>query len=305
VARPYWSGQIRISLVSFGVKLFPATEAKSEIHFHQIDRKTGERVRHKNVSEGGDEAVEKEDIVKGYEYSKGHYIQIDPKEIEHLRIPSRQTLDMQQFVDLKDLDAEYFEKPYFVLPQNDAQAEAFAVVREALREEKKAGLGKIAMAGREHLMAIAAPSDPKLAGMMAYTLRYAEELRDPADYFSEVKKTRIDDEQLSLAKELIQRKAAKFDPKKFTDNYEAALRELVEAKLKHRPLPQDEKPAPRGKVINLMDALRRSVAGGEEKTPATHTAHKPAAREHKHGLHVVSSRSKRESGHAGKPRKSA
>ena len=307
MARPYWSGQIRISLVSFGVKLFPATEAKSEIRFHQIDRKTGERVRHKNVSEGDREPVEKEDIVKGYEYSKGHYVQIEPKEIAHLRIPSKHTLDIQQFVNVDDLDPEYFEKPYFVLPENDAQAEAFAVVREALRESKKAGLGKIAMSGREHLMAIEAPSDPKLPGMMAYTLRYAAELRNPAEYFSEVKKPRIDDEQLSLAKELIQRKAGKFDPRKFTDDYEAALRELVEAKLKHLPLPLEEKPARRAKVINLMDALRRSVKGQEEeeKKPPAREGGRKAARTGKHGLHVVASRSKHGSGGAEKRRKSA
>lgn len=304
MARPYWSGQIRISLVSFGVKLFPATEAKSEIHFHQIDRKTGARVRHKNVSEGEDEPVEKQDIVKGYEYSKGRYVQIEPEEIARLRIPSRRTLDVQQFVDVNDLDPEYFEKPYFILPENDAQAEAFAVVREALRQAKKAALGKIAMAGREHLMAIEAPSDPKLAGMMAYTLRYAEELRNPADYFGEVKTPKIDDEQLSLAKELIQRKAGKFDPAKFTDNYEAALRELVEAKLKHQPLPLEEKRPPRGKVINLMDALRKSVAGQEDKNPPGH-ASKSASHERKHGLHVVASKSAHRSGHAPKRRKSA
>jgi DNA end-binding protein Ku len=305
LARPSWSGQIRISLVSFGVKLFPATEAKSEIHFHQIDRKTGERVRYQKVSEGEDERVGKEDIVKGYEYSKGHYVQIEPEEIEHLRIPSRRTLDIQQFVSLDDLDPEYFEKPYFVLPESDAQAEAFAVVREALRQSKKAGLGKIAMAGREHVVAIAPPADPGLHGMMAYTLRYAAELRSAADYFSEVKSPSIDDEQLSLAQELIQRKSGKFDPQKFADNYEAALRELVEAKLKHLPLPLEKKAPPRGKVINLMDALRRSVSGqAEDKKPAARTAaHKSAAREHKHGLHVVASHTKHAS--AGKRRKSA
>jgi len=153
VARPFWSGQIRISLVSFGVKLFPATEAKSEIRFHQIDRKTGERVRHHKVSEGDDAPVEKEDIVKGYEYRKGRYVQIEPGEIEHLRIPSRHTLDAEQFVDVDTLDPALFEKPYFVVPENNAQAEAFAVVREALRESKKAALGKIAFGGREHLIA--------------------------------------------------------------------------------------------------------------------------------------------------------
>ncbi len=306
VARPYWSGQIRISLVSFGVKLFPATEAASEIHFHQIDRKTGERIHHKTVAEGGEDTVEKEDIVKGYEYSKGHYVQIEPDEIAHLRIPSRRTLDMQQFVDLDDLDPAYFEKPYFVFPENDAQAEAFAVVREALRQSKKAGLGKIAMAGREHLMAVSAPPDPKLAGMMAYTLRYAAELRDAKKYFNEVKKPNIDEDQLSLAKELIQRKAAKFDPEKYTDDYEAALRELVEAKLKHLPLPVEKEPPRRGEVINLMDALRRSVQGREEEKPSGRaTAHKASALANRHGLHVVKSRSKHSSGHGAKRRKSA
>lgn len=307
MARPYWSGQIRISLVSFGVKLFPATEARSEIHFHQIDRKTGERVRHQKVAEGDDAPVGKEDIVKGYEYSKGHYVQIEPQEIEHLRIPSKKTLEVQQFVSIDDLDPEYFEKPYFVLPENDAQAEAFAVVREALREAKKAALGKIAMAGREHVVAIAPPSDPKLAGMMAYTLRYAEELRSPAKFFAEVKTPKIDAEQLSLAKELIQRKVGKFDPTKFTDTYEAALRELVEAKMKHLPLPVEEKPARRAKVINLMDALRRSVKGQdeEEKPDVQEQAHKPAGGGRKHGLHVVASQKKREAGHGGKRRKSA
>ena len=306
MARPFWSGQIRISLVSFGVKLYPATEAKSEIHFHQIDRKTGERVRHKNVAEGDHEPVGKEDIVKGYEYSKGHYVRIEPKEIEHLRIPSRHTFEIEQFADVDDLDPALFEKPYFVVPENSGQAEAFAVVREALRQSKKAGLGKIAFGGREHLAAIAVPPDPKMPGMMAYTLRYAAELRSPAKYFADVKRPGVDHEQLSLAKELIQRKVGKFDPKKFTDNYESALRELVQAKLKHLPLPLEKKPAPRGKVINLMDALRQSVKGRDEKkAPARESADKSAARENKHGLHVVQSRSRHESGHAGKRRKSA
>jgi DNA end-binding protein Ku len=287
VARPFWSGQIQISLVSFGVKLFPAVEAKSEIRFHQIDRKTGERVRHQKVSESDESPVEKEDIVKGYEYKKGQYVQIEPKEIEHLRIPSRHTIQVQQFVDLDDLDPSLFEKPYFVLPEKEDQAEAFAVVRKALQETRKAGLGKIAMGGREHLIAITAPSDPKLPGMMAYTLRYAAELRSAADYFSDVKTPKIDDDQLSLAKELIQRKAGKFNPGKFTDEYESALRELVEAKLKHLPLPLEEKPARRGKVINLMDALRRSVNSSDEKQPPAHAASgKTRTRSTKHGFTV-------------------
>ena len=288
MARPFWSGQIQISLVSFGVKLFPATEAKSEIRFHQIDRKTGERVRNQKVSESDESPVEKDDIVKGYEYKKGRYVQIDPKEIEHLRIPSRHTIEIQRFVDLDDLDPALFEKPYFVVPEKESQAEAFAVVRKALLETGKAGLGKIAMGGREHLVAISAPPDAKLPGLMAYTLRYAAELRSAADYFSGIKAPRIDSEQLALARELIERRAGKFDPGEFTDDYEAALGELGKAKLKHLPLPVEAKPASRGKVINLMDALRRSVNPSEDsKPPARAAGGKTRARATKHGFTVL------------------
>jgi DNA end-binding protein Ku len=274
MARPFWSGHIQISLVSFGVKLFPAVEAKSEIRFHQIDRKTGERVRHQKVS-ADEEPVDNEDIVKGYEYSKGEYIQIEPSEIAELRIASRSAIDIQQFVDMKELDPALFEKPCFVLPENDAQVDAFAVVQKALQQTGKAGLGKIAVGGREHLIAIAAPSDAKLAGLMGYLLRYAEEIRNAAEYFSEVKTGKIDEDQLALAKELIKRKTKAFGPEKFTDDYEVALRELVDAKLKHIPLPAQQA-APRGKVIDLMDALRRSVKEpAEKKTPEKK---KPVAR---------------------------
>ena len=274
MARPYWSGQIQISLVSFGVKFFPATEAKSEIHFHQIDRKTGDRVRHQKVSAEDDAPVEKENIVKGYEYSKGEYVQIEPEEVENLRIPSRHTLDVQQFVGIDDLNPSLFEKPYFIAPESDSQAEAFAVVRKALADTRKAGLGKIAMNGREHLIAITVPQDEKLPGLMGYELRYAEELRDPKEYFEGIKTPAVNEESLDLAKELIKRRSAGFDPKKFTDEYEAALRAMVEAKLKNLPLPEEKKAEPGGKVVNLMDALRRSV-GSEEKKPRTASS-KPA-----------------------------
>ena len=258
MARPYWSGQMQISLVSFGIQLFPATEAKSEIRFHQLNRKTGERVRHQNVSD--DEVpVAKDEIVKGYEYTKGEYVVIEPDDIEKLRIPSRKTLDVAQFVGIDEIDPKFFEKPYFVAPENGSQAEAFAVVRKALQTTQKVALGKIAFGGREHLMAVAAPLDDAQPGLMAYMMRYAEELRDPADFVGATAKTTVDADQLSLAKELIKRKTAKFEPAKFTDEYESALRAMVEAKVKHVPLPK-ETPAPKSaKVINLMDALRKSV----------------------------------------------
>ncbi|SFS15121.1 DNA end-binding protein Ku [Granulicella pectinivorans] len=286
--RPYWTGQIQISLVQFGVKLYVATEAKSEIHFHQISRATGERVRHQKVlasaadthddHAGPDAVVEKDEIVKGYEYSKGEYVTIEPKELEQLRVPSKHTMEISQFVDASEIDPEFYEKPYFVVPENDAQAQAFAVVRQALKETKKVALTKIAFAGREHIVALTPTQDDTLGGMMAYTMRYAQELRDPKEYFADVKKASVDADSLSLAKELIKRKAGRFDPEKFVDGYEVALKELVDAKVAHAPVPKDEAPAPaRGKVINLMDALRKSVAGDEKATPKK-TATKTAAK---------------------------
>jgi DNA end-binding protein Ku len=297
---PFWSGQIQISLVSFGVKLFPAVEAKSEIRFHQLSRKTGERIHHQKVTgePGMDiDPIEKDDIVKGYEYRKGEYVTVEPSEIENLRIPSRHTLAITQFVGLNELDPELFEKPYFVVPDGENQTEAFTVIRKALQSTGKAALGKIASGGREHLVAISAPpgskeETPANRGMMAYTLRYAEELRDPSSYFSEIKKTAVDEDQLALARELIQRKAAKFAPDKFHDEYEAALKEMVEAKVNRAPVPKDE-PAPRaGKVVNLMDALRKSVrsdlpdrAGNARVSQSQKKAAKP--NETKKGLSLV------------------
>ncbi|MBS1821337.1 MAG: Ku protein [Acidobacteria bacterium] len=274
MARPYWSGQIQISLVSFGVKLFVATESKSEIRFHQISRSTGERVRHQKVlassleDNPGEAAnpVEKDEIVKGYEYRKGEYIIIEPKELEQLRVPSKHSISVTQFVGLDELGPEYMEKPYFIVPEDDVQAEAFAVVRAALKKTKKAALGKIAFGGREHVFAITAAEDDKLGGMMGYTMRYQEELRDPAEYFKDIKKVAVNTDSLELAMELIKRKAAKFSPAEFKDGYEAAVRELVEAKIKHAPIPQDEAVVPsRAQVVNLMDALRKSV--GENEAP--------------------------------------
>jgi DNA end-binding protein Ku len=284
------------------VKLFVATEAKGEIRFHQISRSTGERVRHQKVlasslEQAPDEAaapVQKDEIVKGYEYTKGQYVLIEPAEIANLRVPSKHTVDIQQFVSLDELPPEYLEKPYFIVPENDVQAEAFAVVRAALAKSKKAGLGKIAFGGREHILAItAAPGDE--GGMMGYSMRYQEELRKPSEYFSDIKKVKVDEDSLELAETLIKKRTAKFDPSKFTDGYEVALKELVEAKVKHLPIPKDEEPAPaRGKVINLMDALRKSVQNTETAPDVVKRKHAAQdsdelfpAQEEKAGLSLV------------------
>ena len=210
--------------------------------------------------------VDRSDIVKGYEYSKGKYVVLEPKELQKLHIPTKRAIEVRQFVNQDDIDFEYFEKPYFVAPEDDDQSKTFNVVREALAETKKAGLGEVAFGGREHLVALM-PADRKGSrGMMAYTLRYSEELRDGGRIFSAIKSTKVDSDQLALAKELIQRDSAKFDPTKYKDDYEAALREVIDAKLKHKPLPREAAPQ-KAKVINLTDALRRSLS---EKAGESH-----------------------------------
>jgi DNA end-binding protein Ku len=274
MARPYWSGQVQISLVSFGVSLYVATEAKSNIRFDQISRSIGERVRHQKVlqsavdsgsSEPGD-VVERDEIVKGYEYSKGQYVIIEPSELENLRVPSKHTVAVSQFIDQNELNPEYVEKPYFVVPENDAQAEAFAVVRQALVKTGKVAIGKVAFSGREHVVAIT-PAGAEGRGMMAYTLRYQSELRDQKDYFRDIKDAEINEDSLELAEALIAKRSAKFDLSKFEDGYEVAVKELVDAKINHLPIPKDEAPrAASGKVVNLMDALRKSL-GADKAVP--------------------------------------
>jgi DNA end-binding protein Ku len=254
--RPFWSGQLRISLVSFGIQLFPATSSTSDISFHQIDRKSHQRVHHLNVI-NGDEPVANADIVKGYEYSKGKYVVVEPEEIKKLRLETQKSISVSQFVEAKELPPYLFEKPYFVVPDAKGSAEAFAVVRKAMVDSGKVAIGEIAFGGREHLIAIA-PAPDNSRGMMAYTLRYAEELRSAKSYFEDIADQRIDKKQLELADQLIQSQTAPFNLKQYKDDYEAALRELIDAKRRDKPFPVSEE-KPRPKLVSLMDALKQSV----------------------------------------------
>jgi DNA end-binding protein Ku len=289
MARPYWTGNLQISLVSIGVSLYVATETKSQISFHQISRRTGERIRHQKVLESSVEnneattGVEKDEIVKGYEYSKGQYVIIEPSEFENLRVPTKHTIAVSQFVPTGDLNPEYVEKPYFVLPENDSQTESFNTIREALLKTGKAAIGKVAFSGRENIVAVApAPGD---RGLMAYTLRYQNELRNAADYFRDIKTTALDGDSLELAEMLIKKMSAKFDLSKFEDGYEAAVKALVEAKVNNLPIPTEEAPKPHtGKVINLMDALRKSIGDEPRATKKPPKIEKEAPAAGKLGL---------------------
>jgi len=284
VARPYWSGRIQVSLVSFGVQLYVATETKNQISFHQISRSTGERIRHQKVlassvesdSETAGAAVAKDEIVKGYEYRKGEYVLIEPSELENLKVPSKHTIDVSQFVTMDELRPEYVEKPYFVVPESDSQAEAFAVVRKALQKSGKIAIGKVSFAGRENIIAIRPAGDDAHGGMMAYTLRYSNELRNEQDYFRDLKAVEINEESLELAEALIAKKSSKLDLSKFVDGYEVAVKELIEAKMNNLPVPKDEVAEPRGKVVNLMDALRKSL-GGDDGGASKRVPKKPVA----------------------------
>jgi DNA end-binding protein Ku len=265
--RPYWTGQIRLSLVSLPVEIYPAITSHRAIPLHEIYRVTGERIRHQNVA--SEEPVERKDIVKGYEYQKGEHILIDPEEIKKLKIPSRDTLEIVQFVDAGEINELYFDKPYFVVPKNPAAENAFVTIREGLRITHKYGLGQLVFGGRERLCAL----KPCGRGMLLEVIRYMEEVREADAYFSKIHDIKIEDDQLDLAVQLIKQKTTKFDPERFHDHYHEALRELIDAKLAHRPVPKHEEKRPATKVTNIMDALRRSL---EEEAPERSSPRKKA-----------------------------
>lgn len=259
--RPYWTGNLRMSLVSLSVSIYSAINRARSFPLHEIDRDSGERVRHMNVTDDGEE-VDREDIIKGYEVEKGQYVLIEPDEIKDLKIPSSKTLDIKQFVGIDEVDDVYFDSPYFVAPSKSGDEQTFSLIRDALRSTKKMAIGQLSIAGRERLCAIKAYG----SGMVLMTLRYEDEVRDEDPYFEDIRTSKHDSEELDLARELITRKTAKFDPGKFHDHYREALKELIEAKIENREPVALEEDIPTPKVVNLMDALRKSLA---EEAPAS------------------------------------
>ena len=257
-ARPTWSGSIQISLVSIPVRIYPASKPPRQVEFHMIDRRTHQRVHHRNVDASGE--VEKADLVKGFEYARNKYIEIDPDELKALRLPTAETLDIRQFVHREEIWPLLFDRPYFVAPKGNAQSKALAIMRKALDETDTLGIGEIAFSGREHLVAIGAPADRKQKGLMLYMLRYAEELRDAKAVLGSVSEPSGNSQELKLAKQLIESSTSKFDPDAYRDDYEAAVVKLVNAKRKGKPLPEPEPERPRAKVVNIMDSLRQSLA---------------------------------------------
>lgn len=285
-ARPYWKGQIRLALVSIPVEIYSATKSGATIAFNQIHEPSGKRIKYEKVVPGIG-PVDVEDIVKGFEYSKGEYVLLDEKEIEGVKLESKKTLELTQFVDSHDIDPIYFEKPYYVVPADDLAEEAFIVLREALRRSRKIGLGQLAMRGREYVVSIKACG----RGIVMETLRYADEVNKAASYFRDIGDADPDEELLDLATTLIDKKTGKFDASDFHDRYIDALKDLIERKKKGKTLNIDSDEGgssdPRGSnVVDLMAALKKSIGSGDsgtkaaaKKAPAKAAAKKPTEKQ--------------------------
>ena len=264
--RAYWKGFLKLSLVSCPIALFPATSEREKISFHQINKKTGNRIKYRKVdAESGDE-VDYEDIVKGYEVGKGEYLELDPEELEAVAIESKRVIDIDEFVPKKEIDELYLSNPYYIVPDGDVGTQAFAVIREAIKQEGMVAIGKVVFTSREHVIAL----EPRGKGMMGVTLRYPYEVRKEEDYFDEIPDVNVPKDMLELATHIVEKKAGHFDPDKFDDRYEDALKDLLKKKQHGEKIeaPRERTPA---KVINLMDALRRSV-DTERRAPARRAA---------------------------------
>src|ERR1700710_508876 len=221
-ARAYWQGQIRLALVSIPVEIYTATKSGASVAFHQVHEPSGKRVKYEKVVPGIG-AVDTDEIVKGFEYEKGEYVLLEQDEIDAVKLESKKTLELTQFVDASEIDVLYYEKPYFVVPADDLAEEAFIVLREALRRSKKVGLGQLAMRGREYVVSL----KPCGRGMVLETLRYADEVNKAQGYFRDIPDAKPDEELLDLAEALIAKKTGSFDPQQFHDRYVDALKDLI------------------------------------------------------------------------------
>ena len=254
-ARAYWKGFLRLSLVTIGVEIYNAVESKADISFRQIHKPSGKRVNYEKVVAGIGK-IDSKDIVKGYEVDKDTYVTLDPEEIDAVKLESKKTIDLVQFVDATDIDYRYFERPYFIAPTDELSGEGYVVIREALRKTGKVGLAQVTISGREWLVAIAPLED----GLVMELLRYDDELREPADFFDEVPGTKPDREMVDLAVQLIEKKSGPFKPDKFQDHYASALKALIQDKLKGRKIVAHETERPTGgNIVDLMEALKKSV----------------------------------------------
>jgi DNA end-binding protein Ku len=285
-SRPIWKGQLRLSLVSIAVELFTATKSNAKPSFRQIHEPSGKPIHYEKVVEGIG-PVDKDEIMKGFEYEKGDYVLLTDDEIDAVKLETRKTLELTQFVSSKEIDPLYYDKPYYLVPSDDLADDAFVVIRDALRQSDKIGLGQLALRGKEYLVAV----KPAGKGLLLETLHYESELRKADPYFSDIPSKKADPDLLEVATALIDKKTDKFEAGAFKDHYQAALRELIARKLKSkgRKITADDEPVEskpeKSNVVDLMSALKSSLEGKaasaskgkSKKAPAKATARKKAS----------------------------
>jgi DNA end-binding protein Ku len=256
--RAQWKGYLKLSLVSCPVALFSAASTSERISFHLINRATGNRLKQQYIDSVTSDFVEPEDRIRGYEIGKGHYIPLEPEEIKDVQIESTHTIDIDQFVPVSEIDPVYLESRYYIAPDDKVAEEPFSVIREAMMKRDMAGLARVVLYGRERILML----QPRDKGIMGTTLRYAYEVRNSSAYFEEIPSLTLPKEMIELASHIIDMKKGHFDPSRFEDRYQDALVELIKAKQAGRPAPAPVE-QPRSNVVNLMEALRRSVEQGK------------------------------------------
>jgi DNA end-binding protein Ku len=260
--RAYWKGYLRLSLVSCPIALFPATSEREKISFNQINRATGHRIRYRKVDAETGEEVPSDQIVKGYEVAKGEYIEISDDELQSISLESTKAIEIDEFVPKSEIDELYSIRPYYIAPDGKVGQDAFVVIRNVIEQMKMVAIGRVVLTSREHVIAM----EPRGKGLMGTLLRYPYEVRDAGEFFDDIPDVKLGKDMMDLARHIVETKSGHFKPEKFEDHYEHALQELIEKKAKGERI-EIPKEQPTGKVINLMDALRRSVQA--EKQSAT------------------------------------
>lgn len=266
--RAYWKGTLKLSLVTCPVALYPATTSVEKTRFHMINAETGNRLKQQMIDEDTGDVVEKDQKARGYEVRKGKYIEIEKDELEAVQIESTHTIDIDSFVPADEIDQRFLNHPYYIVPDGKAGTDAFAVIRDAMKDKGRVALGRIVLTNREHVLAI----EPFGKGLLATTLRYPYELRDADEYFDSIKSPKISKDMVELAGHILDTKAAHFEPKKFKDEYETALKALVKRKAAGKSIKLPEPEEKESNVVSLMDALKQSLEGGKSgsKTGKAH-----------------------------------
>jgi DNA end-binding protein Ku len=290
--RANWKGFLRLSLVTCPVALYPATSESEKVSFNQLNRKTGHRIKYAKVDADTGEEVANEDIVKGYKVDTDTFIEVTKEELENVALESTRTIEIDEFVDRSEIDPRYLIRPYYLRPDGKVGHDAFAVIRETIREMNKVAIGRVVLTNREHIIAL----EPMDKGLMGTLLRYPYEVRSEDEYFDEIQDVKVTKDMLDLAKHIVNQKAGSFDPEKFEDHYETALVDLINQKRAGKAITPKERL--RGhNVVDLMEALRRSVGGAAAETkPPTKSAKNPrkAAADQKEMLMPISGKKQKE-----------